>query len=220
MGLQRYPLTDQAYDAIKQQIMDQSLKPGDRVVISSIAAALECGTGSVREALARLRAEELVAYIPNQGFQVSPLMNRDEFCNMFDVRHLLERRAAELAAKSISSQAIKHLKRTLAVMADTPEDPEYRHFREFESSDESFHRTIFEATGNPLLARLYDDLHIHLQLARFYRARGSVDVAPAVAEHQRILDALASHEAAGAMEAMDAHLSGSFSRLQPSAAPG
>ena len=67
--------SDQAYEAIKADILDRRLAPGAKVTISEVAMRLGCSPGAVREALSRLAAERwavATAQKPQARVQRSP----------------------------------------------------------------------------------------------------------------------------------------------------
>ena len=66
-------ITGRAYHMLRAQIIDCTLKPGDRLNISSLQAALSLSQAAVREALSRLTAEGLVEIERHRGFRVAPV---------------------------------------------------------------------------------------------------------------------------------------------------
>lgn len=66
-------LTDQAYDLISQKIIKTIYKPGSRISEKIIAADLKIGRTPIREALLRLRQEQLIDIIPQSGTYISKI---------------------------------------------------------------------------------------------------------------------------------------------------
>lgn len=66
-------LTDQAYDLISQKIIKTIYKPGSRISEKIIAAVLQIGRTPIREALLRLRQEQLIDIIPQSGTYISKI---------------------------------------------------------------------------------------------------------------------------------------------------
>jgi DNA-binding GntR family transcriptional regulator len=58
--LVKRPLSDQTYEALRELILDQGLRPGSRLNVDRLARELGVSSSPVREALARLEAERLV----------------------------------------------------------------------------------------------------------------------------------------------------------------
>lgn len=65
--------SDQAYEAIKAEILDCRLAPGAKVSISEAAMRLGFSPGAVREALSRLAAEKWTVATAQKGYSVTPV---------------------------------------------------------------------------------------------------------------------------------------------------
>lgn len=155
-------LADQAYEAIKEDILRCRLKPGSRVSESGLCLAYPLGKAGVRTAMQRLAQEGLVTAIPRQGYLVSPVTAQDVM-NLYSLRLLLEPASARLAAGRVDRQRLRELDQICRVGYD-PDDE--RSVEEFQSVNRSFHMLVAEAAGNPKLARhlgiVIDEMH------RFY----------------------------------------------------
>ena len=66
-------LRDQAYEAIKHQIITCAFKPGQAINEAQVALLLGLGRTPVHQALDRLMVEELVDILPRKGVVVRPL---------------------------------------------------------------------------------------------------------------------------------------------------
>jgi DNA-binding GntR family transcriptional regulator len=89
-----------AYTAIKEAILDGKIEPGHSLIEEQIAAELQISRTPVREALAILQHEQLIAPRGGRGLYVREL-TREEFVAMFVANETVEpylvRRAARLA---------------------------------------------------------------------------------------------------------------------------
>lgn len=65
--------SDQAYEAIRAEILDCRLAPGAKVTISEAAVRLGFSPGAVREALSRLAAEKWTVATAQKGYSVTPV---------------------------------------------------------------------------------------------------------------------------------------------------
>ncbi len=84
---------DVAYQAIKSDILNNRLKPGEAVPVEKYVKDLSLSRTPVREATLRLERERLVEIRPRLGTFVSHLDLRD-IRDMYAVRRLLEGEAA------------------------------------------------------------------------------------------------------------------------------
>jgi len=103
-------LPEQVYELLKEQIIDRVYGPGDKLNIDAIAREMKVSSTPVREALARLVAEGLVAAVPYVGFAVSPMPTRKYYEDLYTFRNLLEPWAAAEAARWRPSDVIDEIK--------------------------------------------------------------------------------------------------------------
>jgi len=90
----RTGLTNQSYEALKEQILDQTIAPGARINIDQLVIELGVSSTPIREALARLCSERLVTFEPYIGYSAAPIHDDDWFHDMIDFRVLFEGEAA------------------------------------------------------------------------------------------------------------------------------
>src|SRR3954462_6328551 len=92
------PARDQAYLALREAIVAAELEPGRRLSENELAQRLGVSRTPVREALARLRDERLVAVVPQLGSFVT-LLSPDAVADAQFVRESLECNAIRLASE-------------------------------------------------------------------------------------------------------------------------
>ncbi len=201
--LRRSTLSDDVYEAVTALIMEHALAPGDRINIDALARELEVSPTPLREALARLESDGLVRKRPLAGYTVSPLLTRQEFMNMFDMRLVLEGAAARWAAERANKTERTALVRSAQAVPDAG-DANWRSHAKFTNSDASYHDQIAAAAGNPLLRDSITRLHAHLHIHRLffpYAKAGST-----AEEHLRIAQAISAGQPDFAESAMREHL--------------
>jgi len=145
---------------------------------------------------ARVEAGSLLAAVPDAG--PGPF-------DLIAARRMLEGEIAFTAAAKVTPENLQGLTEAIAQMQSDIEAA-----RDTRPSDRLFHVRVAELTGNAVLSGLVDGLWAHMLdpmfdvLGRHAGLRGEDRMT--VADHQRIVDALARRDAAGAREAMRAHL--------------
>ena len=123
-----------------------------------------------------------------------------------ECRRILEVQAAALAAARAKKRDVARLTAALARMEDAAERPAGTAIEErFHAADIAFHQALIAATGNRPLAQLVERLQSAMLLARLSFARAGYRQR-VLADHQRILAAVASGDAAEARQAMSDHL--------------
>lgn len=90
-------LHGRAYDLIRQKLIGGVLTPGDKLSLRSVADGLGMSMQPVREAVARLIADEALEVAPNRAVRV-PMMSADRFRELTTIRLAIEGFAAEMAA--------------------------------------------------------------------------------------------------------------------------
>lgn len=101
-----------AYDALRVRLRSGDVAPGDRLVDLEIAAQLGMSRMPVREALLQLVAEGVLVSTA-RGYRI-PALSRSDAHEVFELRRLLEPRAAALAARDLSRAGITQLAAALA----------------------------------------------------------------------------------------------------------
>jgi DNA-binding GntR family transcriptional regulator len=182
-------LAEQLFHTLNQAILDGELAPGSKISEQLLARRYGVSRGPLREALHRLQERRLITRSANQGARVVQL-SAQGLSEIFTVREALEGIAArEAAVKATSeerdalSEALLRHRAELGEMGGPNRLPL--------TANRDFHFLIAQASRNPLLIQL---LCLELYpLLRLYRGRGGEQSQPvwrALAEHQRILDAI------------------------------
>jgi DNA-binding GntR family transcriptional regulator len=107
--------TDHAYEALRRNILDGTLKPGDRLRLSPIAKGLGLSEMPVREALRQLQSDGLVVMHLHRGAEVAQLSLKHAF-EIEEVRLQLEAYACLSAAPFHDSRSMKRLRAILTEM--------------------------------------------------------------------------------------------------------
>lgn len=209
-------LADRVYEAVKAMVMDHEIEPGTRMSIDGLARRLDVSATPVREALVRLESDGLVVKRPNAGYRATDLLDPEALTDLFEMRLLLEPRAASLAAENADDEDLRQLRSIVEEMRRHPETgAKYSVYRQFALLDQDFHDALAYAAGRPLLAEAVTRLHAHLHMFRLNSAPGAAE--PTIDEHERIVDAVADRNPEKAAEAMAAHLRSSRVRHRPHA---
>jgi len=190
-------------DEIRQAIVSGRLQPNERLIETSLSQALGVGRSAVRTALARLEHEGLVEHEPHRGARVR-LVDESEAVEILEARAVLEGLAARHAATRATERDIADLRRILASMRGLLDRGDL-----LGASDENavLHRRLLEIAGHATASRLIATLRS--QLVRFqYRTillPGRSE--RSFAEHEAIVEGVASGDPAAAEAAMRTHLS-------------
>lgn len=196
---------EKAYAYLRENILVDPAVQGKFLNEQELAAEIGVSRTPVREALLLLVSDGLVELIPQRGAYVPPVTGR-EMSELMELRGVLESHAARLVIERNRVPA-KTMQDTLDLQAQLPEQLNAEAAQEFIRLDTLFHQLLIDAAGNELISRTYSKLHVRqilVGVSALFRTgdrRGQV-----CAEHQDILDALTSGDAAKAQEAIDHHL--------------
>jgi DNA-binding GntR family transcriptional regulator len=191
-----------AYDFAKWAILNAVYSAGDVVTEGGLAHELGISRTPVREALLRLEVEGLVRLHPKRGAVVS------EF-SMHEVEDVLEARVLvenHTAAKSFASRE------TLLPQVEKAHQDMKRRRAEhdtaaFTEADRVFHELIVDAADNSVLSAIYRMLRERQTLFTSAIVRGRTDrMDAAIAEHERILEALRGDDEKAFLRVVNEHL--------------
>jgi DNA-binding FadR family transcriptional regulator len=161
--VRQVPLVHQVADQFRA-LIESGQWPRDTRIPgeNQLAAELGVSRGTVREALRSLSLTGLLEPRVGDGTyvratdEISGVLLRDELSSLdqvFDARAGIEAAAARLAAQRLSSDGIKSL---IAAIEARDAAHDASDLAAFVIADTAFHRGVVEASGNPILLRLYD----------------------------------------------------------------
>lgn len=196
---------EKAYAYLRENILIDPAVQGKFLNEQELAAEIGVSRTPVREALLLLVSDGLVELIPQRGAYVPPVTGR-EMSELMELRGVLESHAARLVIEERRVPA-QTMQDTLNQQAKLPQDLNPEAAQEFIRLDTLFHQQLIDAAGNELISRTYSKLHVRQVLvgvSALFRTGGRRE--QVCAEHQDILDALVSGDAAKAQKAIDHHL--------------
>jgi DNA-binding GntR family transcriptional regulator len=151
-------LGSQAYKKIKLLIIENKLKPGEKIIQQKIADELEISVGMVIQALSILQNERLIEYLPRRGFFVRNI-SKKEFSDLLEVRGVLESLAIENLSKNLN-EAIKN--KLLDFLNKFETAYKNNNIEEYSELDRKFHYFLIEASGNAYLTDIMNSFNILL----------------------------------------------------------
>lgn len=196
--------SDRAYAALRDDIMEWRLAPG--TVLQEVEQSERLGVSRtpVREALARLGADGLVAAQRGRGLVVTTV-SVESIRQLFDLRRVLEQEAARLAARNRDEDVFVGLRDEFRTSPQLLADGDPAHERYYDLVAR-FDLAVDEATGNPYLVSTLRNLRPHLVRIRRV-SRDDLDrLRTAAEEHLLIVEAIIEGDAELAASATQVHL--------------
>jgi DNA-binding GntR family transcriptional regulator len=152
-----------------------------------------------------LQAEGLVEMVPKRGARVPALSGR-QIAELMDLRGVLERHAAQRVLAA-GNAPVAEMRTILAEQETLVESADESSAKTFIALDGRFHQTLVDAANSELLATTYTGLRARLSRIGLAAVFASPNrQRPVCAEHQAIVDALASGDVAEAEAKIDEHL--------------
>lgn len=204
-------LSEQVYDFLRAALISRTIEPGSRLNLEKLGRELHVSNTPLRQALARLEAQGLVAKVAYRGFIASPLLDSTTFRELYDFRLMIE---PQLAAR-----VARHRTRDVSVrLQELCSDEEIHRISTrpdgagaLGARDIEFHCVIADAAGNRTVAENLRD--IFERMSRFSIYPRPETTAHAWVEHRAVAEAIRSANPDAAAIVMRDHLRSSLGRL-------
>ena len=198
----RKSLGEYVFDTLRQAIVRGQMAPGDRLVESRIAQALEISRTPVREAIHKLEREGFICRRPRGGFTVLGFSRKD-IEETFEIRSVLESYAARLAAVKHRPHELEKLERSVDAFQQCLEAGQMERLVEINTE---FHDMLYTLSRNPRLVKMINTLRDQI-----YRFRRMIleDTRMAQAsnqDHRRMLERIRQRDAAGTERLVRRHI--------------
>ena len=207
----RSVLADDVYQILRENLISSQIAPGSRLNLDSLARAMHVSNTPVRQALARLESEGLVAKEPYRGFSASRLLDSRTIAELYDYRLLIEPPTAARAAKHSHHPEMA----ALVALCDAEELGGLLStgaVAELGQRDIDFHLGIARIAGNNVVG---ENLGLTLTKMRLYTVYDRIGAGElAWEEHRAVIAALIASDPRAAADAMRAHLTGGFERMK------
>lgn len=190
-------LKEYVYHEIKQRLINNEIKPGERIWEEEIAAELEVSRTPVREAINRLIAEEFVENRPRKGIFAAEI-SKEELRKMLDVRIALESLSVSQCCKLISEEEKDELR---AIFRDYKRKMEEGEYEKASQLDSKMHRFIAKIADNKKLEAYINDIQDFFAYSRPYTVKWTeAKIKRAINDHKELIDALCNGNEERAIE--------------------
>ena len=188
-----------AYATLLTSIRNGVFKPGDRLREIEISERLTLSRTPIREALRKLEADGIVEHRARIGAVIRTL-SHEEVVELYEMRLVLERTAAEMAAKHAVAAEADEMEAINEDIAAT-HDP-----GKAAALNQDFHRCMYLATRNRFLLESTRALNNALLLLGPTTLADEARIKKVTHQHQDIVDAIRSGDVEAAGASAEAHL--------------
>jgi DNA-binding GntR family transcriptional regulator len=187
---------------LENEILNNVLKPGDRLDEQTLARRFKVSRTPVREALRHLASSGLVEIRKNQGAAVKRLTTA-ELIEMFQVIAELEGLSARLCARRMSADELVELRQRHEECAAKAEA---RDHEAFFLANNVFHDVIFRGSHNTFLQVESRKLRNRVNVYRWRITFQPRRMQRSVVEHARIVEAIEAGDEEAADRLMREHV--------------
>ena len=211
--IQHTQLTERVYGQVRERILSRLIKNDEQILVHEVAEELGVSRTPVVDAVKRLAAEGLVEIRSRRGTFVRGLTEGD-VCEIFELRGALETSAVRAAVRDGNGAVLAGtLTHWLGVMAGLIRESSFGDYTAFTEADHAFHAAIVGLRGNARMDSIYENLRVHIHVARAHLFRDLEPADKVHRDHIRIRDAVAANDAPAAEAAIDAHLASIRERM-------
>jgi len=201
-SLHRRNLREEAVEVLRAAILGGELAPGSIHSAVSLAEQMGVSPTPIREAMLELARSGLVEALPNRGFRVTVIDDRDldEIC---ELRLLLEVPAMELVIERASNEDLDRLDQPLLDLEAAANENDVPAFL---VADREFHLTLLSLAGNERMVEIIAGLRDQTRIVGLRSLAEAHALQATAVEHRPILDALRARDVEKARQMMVAHL--------------
>lgn len=196
------PLRDVVFNTLREAILKGELKPGERLMELQLAAKLGVSRTPIREAIRMLEQEGLAVTIPRKGAEVAKMTEKD-MEDVLQVREALDELAATIACEQITKEELEELKGT---MHEFEESTKTKDVKKIAEADVRFHDIIYQATRNPKLVNILNNLREQMYRYRVEYLKDERNYPTLVREHSLIAEGLTKKDKEKVTAAMHTHV--------------
>lgn len=188
--MKRKNLSIQAYETLKEKILTNEYKPGEKIVELELSEKLNMSRTPIRSALAMLENDKLITNNSRNETVVSKL-SLDTFLEIYDVYENLEMLAVKLASQKRTSEDLLLLDEIKSYRNELMEAETFD-FYEFLNIDREFHKSLWNMSKNKMLVSELERLNEIYKRYIYYISIDQMDqrAITVVDEHISILEAI------------------------------
>jgi len=198
-----------AYKAIKDQILNLELKPGEKIQEADIASSLNVSRTPVREALLMLENEKLVECRSGTGFTVRKFSAK-EVEEYFAVRRVIEEFAMSLVLERITEPELEALRQNVREAQEFVSKKDYANIFRCESE---FHDILYRAAKSEVLFETISSLTDKFRWLRAIALSAPGGADQSVSRHGKILSVIERKDAGALKSLLQIHLSSAQEKL-------
>lgn len=220
-------LSDQIIDAIKKFILEENFKVGDKFYSENqLTQKLNVSRSSVREAVRMLEVKGLVTVKQGKGIYITDVHgdsyeafrewmrnNESALCEHFEVRLMIDPKAAGCSAEKAEEAEIKEMENILERFISYSK---IKNMTNLIKADEEFHKVLAKSTKNRTLYMLMKTMTESLSEGWITSLNIPGRIEKTIIEHRNIIEAIKSRNVENAENAMRTHIDNALHDIKES----
>lgn len=200
--------TDLVFEELYRRVVELELPPGTKLSEQEVARQMGISRQPVRDAFFRMSQIGLIQIQPQRSTTVS-LISEEAVLRANFVRTALETETVQRAVECLTDETLDAFADILARQREAVAAGDRLAFH---ALDETFHQEICASAGHPYVWALIRENKAHMDRVRLLSLGFNAE--NALAEHERILDALRARDPSRASAEMRTHLARMLSLIE------
>ncbi len=180
----RGSVKNRVYERMKQWIIEGTLKPGEKLSDTEIAAHFHVSRTPVREAFQQLEIQKLIKSYPGKATIVTEI-ETDHIEKWYLPMVSLQQLAATIAIGKVTQDQIEDLKKLEAVFCEKVRGQAGA--MELLWADQNFHNYILEIAGNEYIIDFCNTLCNHIMRLEYQFFQETMTLEESIADHQELI---------------------------------
>jgi DNA-binding GntR family transcriptional regulator len=183
-------LNDVVYDLLRERILRYDFAPGQRLDLPELEATLRISRTPLKNALTRLEAEGLVEVQPRRGTFVAAL-NGAKLDEAYKIRSAFELYVALCLFKYLTPEDFAFFDEIRNSLDDLAVAGNWQTvIYDYLELDRQLHERFVARGGTPRMLQLFQQMNVHMQVARIIRGYQPRDFEAMHFEHEQVFAAL------------------------------
>ena len=199
---QRRSMRSQVIHALRAALVSGQMRPGEVYSAPILATQFGVSATPVREAMLELVKEGLVTTVPNRGFRVRELSDR-ELDEITQIRLLLEVPTTLDVAATAELEALDALRPIAQRIVDAAIAKDLLGYLEH---DRQFHLTLLSMSGNGQLVTMVGELRARSRLFGLERLADTGELVDSAREHLHMVDLMVARDLDGLERLLRTHI--------------
>ncbi|WP_299681205.1 GntR family transcriptional regulator [uncultured Roseobacter sp.] len=201
-SIQRPTLHEELVERLRNLVIEDILKPDEKVPEKELCESFGVSRTPLREALKVLASEGLVVLQANRGARIARV-TREELENTFPVLAALEQLAGELACAHLDDEGISKIEERHAEMLAAYKAQDRKAYFQ---ANQDIHNALISGAQNDVLKAHHRRLAARVSRARFMVNLSDERWSEAISEHKQMMMRLRCRDAVGLGQLMKTHM--------------